>query len=119
MMKNFLAPFLIIILSGVFIGGFLLIGGSDSSKVNTADNNLMQAKLSIENMFCVGCSRSIEASISSMQGVKKMSVSLNDDSAEVIYNPNKISAKEITSASIFETYPAELISTSTYSQGNK
>ncbi|MFB6181585.1 MAG: heavy-metal-associated domain-containing protein [Candidatus Magasanikbacteria bacterium] len=113
-MKNFLIPFMIILVGGGIIGGFFLFNNPDSSNINNA-GNLKQAQLSIKNMYCIGCKRSIESAIGSVAGVKDIKVSLADDSGKVIYNPNKITAKKIVSQSIFKTYPAQVKSIKPYS----
>lgn len=108
-MKSFLIPFLIIILGGAAIGGLLLFEHNKADKkITNTNKKLKTAELSIKNMYCVGCKRSIESAIGSIKGVKDMQVSLSDDSGRVLYDPDKISAEKVVSQSIFKTYPAKV-----------
>ncbi|MFB6226527.1 MAG: heavy-metal-associated domain-containing protein [Candidatus Paceibacteria bacterium] len=108
MKKAFLIPFIVIILGGA-IGGYFLFSAQNPSKsqvVKTKD--LKKLTLKIEGMYCVGCERSIEGSVGSLQGVKKVDADLQSNSGIVVYNSQKIDKKKIVNNSIFDVYPAKI-----------
>ncbi|MFB6226324.1 MAG: heavy-metal-associated domain-containing protein [Candidatus Paceibacteria bacterium] len=79
---------------------------SRSQVVKTKD--LKKLTLKIEGMYCVGCERSIEGSVGSLQGVKKVDADLQSNSGIVVYNSQKIDKKKIVNNSIFDVYPAKI-----------
>ncbi|GIL57370.1 hypothetical protein Vafri_12621 [Volvox africanus] len=56
------------------------------------------ALLSVKGMTCAACSRAVEAALSSLAGVKRVSVALLQESAEVHYDESVVSPEELVSA---------------------
>ncbi|GLI67539.1 hypothetical protein VaNZ11_011761 [Volvox africanus] len=56
------------------------------------------ALLSVKGMTCAACSRAVEAALSSVTGVKRVSVALLQESAEVHYDESSVSPEELVSA---------------------
>ncbi|KAJ1770063.1 Cu(2+)-transporting P-type ATPase [Coemansia sp. RSA 1813] len=55
-------------------------------------------KWSVQGMTCQSCVRSIEAVLQDVEGVQSVSVSLEENSAAVAYDPQEVSAQDITEA---------------------
>ncbi|MBQ3194866.1 MAG: heavy-metal-associated domain-containing protein [Clostridia bacterium] len=58
----------------------------------------MTAKFEIKGMHCASCSAIVEKTMSELEGVKTASVSLLLNTAEVEYDENIISPKQIAKA---------------------
>ncbi len=54
--------------------------------------------LTIKGMMCQGCVAGVQAALSQLDGVDQASVSLENASAEVTFDPEKVSVKEFSSA---------------------
>ncbi len=117
MQKSFLIALLIIAGGAVVAGAFLLTlnGGAnnigrDVTRADFVAGNFRQVNLEIRNMFCVGCEMRIAASLMSLPGVAQADANLRTGSGWVIYNPEEITIEEILAASIFQRYPARVVS---------
>lgn len=118
-MKNYVLPILIIVI-GASISGFLLFsgpaGGPDGNLAgNISQENLRKLNLNIDGMFCIGCSGSVEGAVSAMPGVVKVSANAKTDSGYVIYDSSKVTKEEIVKNSIFQVYPATIVSDKKFS----
>lgn len=58
----------------------------------------MVAKFDIKGMHCASCSAIVEKTVAALDGVSSVSVSLLLNSAEVEFDEDKISAKQIAKA---------------------
>jgi copper chaperone CopZ len=111
-----------IILAGVAVGAFFFFGGVPGAQSlsspppkqathatgETIPDNARRLTLSIEGMFCAGCARSIESSLSAVPGVVRSKVDPQSGSGQVVYDPSQVSKEEIVDKPIFATYPAEI-----------
>ncbi len=110
-MKKNIIPLLMIFIVGTFGGVlFALDKPNDTDAELLAESeDLRELYLSVPGMFCAGCSSSVEAYVSSMDGVKRVSASLIDKTANVIYDPKSVRPDEIIDNDIFELYGVSLI----------
>lgn len=116
MNKNFLIP-LIVILSGIFVGGALLLSGNENSSslsANIAQVNLRKVNLEIANMSCAGCRLSVVNSVMALSGVVQADADTRTDSVWVIYDSAQITKEQIKASSIFQAYPARILSDQKY-----
>jgi len=67
------------------------------SKLNR-QTNLQQATLEISGMFCVSCATGIEYALKEKEGVVSADVDYDSKIGRVVYDPSKISQKEIITA---------------------
>jgi copper chaperone CopZ len=123
----------VIILAGAAVGAFFFFGGvpaADSLNSPTQKqathatseaipHNARRLTLSIEGMFCAGCARSIESSLSVVPGVVRSKVDPQSGSGQVVYDPSQISKQEIIDKPIFATYPAEITDDVKVTNGKK
>ncbi len=58
----------------------------------------IQTTLKISGMSCEHCVKSVTKTLQGLKGVKKASVDLKKESAEVTHNPDKISVDDLTKA---------------------
>ncbi len=58
----------------------------------------MTAKFEVKGMHCASCSAIVEKTIGELEGVKSVAVSLLLNSAEVEYDEDKISPRQIAKA---------------------
>ena len=70
---------------------------TNAPKLNKQDN-LRQAVLKIDGMFCVSCATGAEYALKEKVGVVDASVDYDNESGNVIYDPLKISKDEIIQA---------------------
>lgn len=63
-----------------------------------ADNSENSVEMSVKGMTCMSCVRNIESSISQVNGVNQISVSLENEKATVMYDTVKISPSQIAEA---------------------
>ncbi|XP_052076803.1 copper-transporting ATPase 1-like isoform X2 [Mytilus californianus] len=63
-----------------------------------ADNSENSVEISVKGMTCMSCVRNIESSISRVNGVNQISVSLENEKATVMYDTVKISQSQIAEA---------------------
>ncbi|CAG2190351.1 ATP7 [Mytilus edulis] len=62
------------------------------------DNSENSVEISVKGMTCMSCVRNIESSISRVNGVNQISVSLENEKATVMYDTVKISPNQIAEA---------------------
>jgi copper chaperone CopZ len=111
----------VIIFAGAAVGAFFFFGGvpdaqslfsTQKQATHTTSEaiprNARRLTLSIEGMFCAGCARSIESSLSAVSGVVRSKVDPQSGSGQVVYDPSQTSKQEIVDKPIFTTYPAEI-----------
>ena len=73
----------------------LLMGCAENSNkskqtdVNQADN--VSVEISIEGMSCMSCVANVRKTLSDLDGINEVKVSLENKSATLQYNPNNIS----------------------------
>lgn len=68
---------------------------SDSQLIINIDSNESITKVNISGMTCQSCVRSIEDTISKKPGIHKITVSLPERNATIIYDPNQVTPQEI------------------------
>ena len=57
-----------------------------------------QTTLKIKGMSCGHCVKTVTKTLEGLKGVKKASVHLKEELAEVTYNPDKVSVDDLTAA---------------------
>lgn len=57
-----------------------------------------QTTLKIKGMSCEHCVKTVTKTLQGLKGVKKASVNLEKELAEVTYNPDKVSVDDLTKA---------------------
>lgn len=107
-MKNFIIFAIIIAVAGLI--GFSIVTKQTTTKpeFETKANyletnqqkqeNLRQATLKIDGMFCVSCATGAEYALKEKEGVIDASVDYNNETGKVVYDPLKISKDEIIQA---------------------
>lgn len=125
MNKQILLPILIIIV-GLGLGGFLLLGTNNNETSNAdlrttsneqnalvtetlASENLRKVDLEIEGMFCLGCRGSVISSVTAQSGVVEADADPSTDSGWVIYDSSQITKEQIIATPIFSVYPAKIL----------
>ena len=63
----------------------------------SAKKSLRRETLEVKGMHCRSCVKGIEEELSSLEGVEKVSVSLSDETASVMYDSSRIGIEEIKS----------------------
>ncbi|KAJ7385083.1 ATPase Cu transporting protein 7B [Desmophyllum pertusum] len=71
--------------------------GEDISKLNN-DEELRVAYIGIEGMHCNSCVKNIEGNISTLSGVKKIEVSLEEKEGKITYSPRLTTGKALEKA---------------------
>jgi mercuric ion binding protein len=82
-------------------------GGSPAA----ASESVVGAKtvtLAVQNMYCAACPHTVKASLEAVPGVSKVSVSFNDKTATVTYNPAQTTLAALTQATTNAGYPSAL-----------
>lgn len=64
--------------------------------------------LHVEGMFCAGCAAAVESSLSRVEGIRRVSVSLEDNTATVEYDPSRVSSERMIQAVSDAGYKARL-----------
>ena len=84
----------------------------NSASLNSAKSNsdLNKLNVKISGMTCVGCSSGVQSILQSLDGVVDATVSYQEGTGEIIYNPNIITKEQIINSDAFSTYPAEIVS---------
>jgi copper chaperone CopZ len=102
-MKNFIISIVIIAVAGLI--GFSVLKKQTTTKpkfeVETnqqQQENLRQATLKIDGMFCVSCATGAEYALKEKEGVIDASVDYDNENGKVIYDPLKISKDDIIQA---------------------
>lgn len=116
--KNIILPLTIIIVATIIGGTVLFSGGSTSTdeQLATASDNLRALELSVPEMFCAGCTASVEGYVSSMLGVKRVQARLTPTkSATVVYDPDVVTKEEIIKNQVFDLYGVSIISDDSFS----
>lgn len=75
---------------------------SPSQPTKISGDNLRVAELEVEGMTCPGCKLTVKNYLSSMDGVKKVSVSLSQRSVSVVYDSDAVTSKKIADSSVFK-----------------
>jgi copper chaperone CopZ len=104
-----LAAFLIIGFVGLTVTPLAsALVGLESQQELTGDN-LRTATIKVEGMVCQGCKRTVKNYLKSMDGTKRVDITLSEKKAEVIYDSDKTSAEELVNAKVFQgAYSATL-----------
>jgi copper chaperone CopZ len=78
-------------------------------------DNLRTTTLKVEGMVCQGCKMTVERYLESMDGTKRISVSLSNQEATVIYDPDITSAENLSNAKVFQgAYSATIMEDKKY-----
>ncbi len=64
--------------------------------------------ISVEGMHCNHCKAKVENTLKALKGVKKVEVSLENESASVFYLSSKITPEEIASAVTKAGFPSKV-----------
>ncbi len=85
----------------ILLLSFFLSCSGNSSKNNFSENQKTEeksVKISIEGMSCMSCVANVKNTLSNIDGVKEVRVSLQDKSATVKYNPKKVATERMKKA---------------------
>jgi copper ion binding protein len=86
--------------SSLLLMFMLLLGCAENSnknkqtEVNPDDN--VSIEISIEGMSCISCVANVKKTLSDLKGINEVKVSLENKSATLQYNPQKVSLDKIT-----------------------
>lgn len=67
-----------------------------------------QVTLNVEGMTCGACSVAVKESLERVDGVQKANVTMNPPEAVVIYDPTKVTVKQLTEATKNVGYPTSV-----------
>lgn len=76
----------------------LLACSGNSSKNDLSENQRIETKsviIAIEGMSCMACVANVKKSLSSVDGVKEVKVSLQDKNAMIKYDPKKVTIEQL------------------------
>jgi len=104
---------ILVILLVLVAGSFFLIKNvGENISGNTIDSqeveNLNEATLAIEGMYCQACSYAVKAQMEELYGVVSVDINYKDASGVVLYDVDKVDAESIAAAST--AYPASVVS---------
>lgn len=100
-MKNVVV--VVLLLALIFVSGSMLVNcqseyDKEHPPTNTKTTNIEIVNLEVDGMTCNGCVESIQSSVARHVGVKECTVSLENKSAAIAYNPQKTNQDEIVQA---------------------
>lgn len=87
----------------LFLTLLLSCTGNSPKKNDLTENNKAEEKLvkiTIEGMSCMSCVANVKSTISDIEGVNEVDVSLQDKNATILYDPDKVTIKQIKNAVI-------------------
>lgn len=70
----------------------------EETKISAQDDKLKTVTIPVEGMTCSACVSRVKKSLRSLDGVTKVSVSLENRNTQVVYSAEKTSADEIVKA---------------------
>lgn len=114
MNKNFLLPISIIAVALIIGGAVLYSGQNKNANVSVYPKSARVLTLSIPKMVCAGCAASVENYVKAMPGVLEGSVTLATKSGVFLYDSSKITKEEIIKNTVFDIYPAVIVSDDKY-----
>lgn len=114
MNKNILLPIVIIVVAFLIGGAVLFSGGNRSADAPAYPNGARVLTLSIPKMVCAGCAASVEGYVKAMPGILEGSVTLATKSGIFLYDSSKVTKEEIIKNSVFDIYPAIIVSDEKY-----
>jgi copper ion binding protein len=85
----------------VLFNMFFIGCSGNNSQTNQTDFNVGAEKfieIPIEGMSCMSCAASVKKTLSAIDGVKNVTVSLEDKNARIKYDTQKVSPKELAEA---------------------
>ena len=97
----------------IFISGMLVfpnIIGSLKPKPSPQVQTIItkQITLNIKGMTCAGCSATVSLSLKNIDGVKQATVTFEPPEAVIIYNPDKVTPKQLIEATTNVGYPSSI-----------
>jgi len=108
-MKNIIIASIVVAAAGLTVFSLITKQTAEKSEpevkinnleINRQQENLRQAILKIDGMFCVSCATGAEYALKEKEGVVDASVDYDGEKGLVIYDPKKISKDEIIHAII-------------------
>lgn len=93
----FIAFLLVPLVAGVLVGG----GGTEPVQPQAGTETVV---LSVPDMFCQGCSYSVQSALNGIPGVEQASVSLADREAVVVYDPETVTPEQIVQNGVIQGY---------------
>jgi copper chaperone CopZ len=96
--------------SGMFWdNGASVLASAGSPTFPAATSPVRSTSLHIEGMFCSGCAAIVESALSHVDGVRRVSVSLEQKSAAVEYEPSRVTPERMQAAVSGAGYTASVV----------
>tara|TARA_R110001592_G_scaffold15702_2_gene67995 strand:- start:858 stop:1199 length:342 start_codon:yes stop_codon:yes gene_type:complete len=92
---NLLLLLTLLVITTVVVGCKQNSSGNESSQIV---KNEMKLTIPIEGMSCVSCVANVRKTLSNMDGVSEIKVSLQDKNATVTFNPEKVTTEQLRKA---------------------
>lgn len=96
-----LTAFLLIIMVG-YVAVFAAAFTDSGSTPQLSGEDLRLVTLDVDGMVCQGCRLTVKNYLESIEGTKKVTVSLSKRQATVVYDSTKLSAQELASSNVFQ-----------------
>lgn len=84
------------------VGG-ILAGGGGTEPVQTGEGT-ETVVIAVPDMFCQGCSYSVQSALNGIPGVEQASVSLQKKEAVVVYDPDVVTPEQIVQNGVVQGY---------------
>jgi len=88
------------------LSGLILIPTSYAESSSQVQNSNQSVVLDVQNMTCAMCKFTIKKALTSVEGTKEVSVSYEDKTASVTFNPQQNNIKAMIKAVTNAGYPA-------------
>lgn len=75
-----------------------VLASGSSPTLPAATSPVRSASLQIEGMFCSGCAAMVESALSRVDGVRRVTVNLEQKSAAVEYDPSRVTPERMQAA---------------------
>ncbi len=90
--------------------GVGVLASSGSPTLPAATSSVRSASLHVDGMFCSGCAAMVESALSRVDGVRRVSVSLEQKSAAVEYDAARVTLERMQAAVSEAGYTASIAS---------
>ena len=77
---------------------FLITGCAEQEKEQTSAENTKEMTIPVEGMSCNSCVANIKRTLKPVEGIEKVSVSLEHRNATIGYDPEQVTAEQVQQA---------------------